>query len=254
MAETAGLEFVAGRWPIIGAHLPIAARRSEPFEILAQSHLPEGMATICRMVGADAELGSWREFCREQIEWPWIDEAALGVARLGPWVGVEKEDTREARVGQAFEDVERVAHMQADVGQPAGLDVPERADDAVEEWLGPDEADAGVRGRLRGEMLARAEADLEPQRTLIILGVAEQRRRVDRSGRGDADRRQQRLDEIGLTGAELVPLTAPIETAEGGGAGCVIGGQATAALSLSTRSSFSQLKPPSASGVRPKWP
>ena len=38
----------------------------------------------------------------------------------------------------------------------------ERADDAVEERLGPDQPDIRVDGGLGGEMLARPETDLEP--------------------------------------------------------------------------------------------
>ena len=85
--------------------------------------------------------------------------------------------------------------------------------------------------------------------------MAEQRRGVERPAGRYADLRQQCRDEIGLARAELVSLPASVQAAERGG---VAVGQAppscTAAFNRSTRSSLSQLNPPSPSGVRPKWP
>ncbi len=140
--------------------------------------------------------------------------------------------------------------MQPDIGQARALDMPERADDAIEERLRPDQPDIGIGSGLRGKMLARPEADLEPQRTRAVTVGIEQRRRRQRPG-GNGDAWQQRLDERRLPNPQLMPLLPPVQAAKGGRVGR---NQATAAFSASTRSSFSQLKPPSASGVRPKWP
>ena len=60
--------------------------------------------------------------------------------------------------------------------------------------------------------------------------------------------RQQVLDQCGLALAQRMALPPAVEAAGRGGVG------QRAAFSASTRSSLSQLKPPSASGVRPKWP
>ena len=67
--------------------------------------------------------------------------------------------------------------------------------------------------RSEGEMLAAAEADLEMERPRI----AEQAGGVDRAGVGYGDRRQQLLEQGGLTGAQLVPGTAAVKAADGTG-------------------------------------
>ena len=66
--------------------------------------------------------------------------------------------------------------MEADVGEPLVADMLERSDDSVEEGLGADEAVVGKQVGAEGEMLARAEADLEMERPR----VAEQASEVDR--------------------------------------------------------------------------
>src|SRR5689334_20495608 len=87
----------------------------------------------------------------------------------------------------------------------------ERADHAVEEGLAADEVVIGAHPRLAGKMLARAEADLDFECSV----VAEQRARIERAGLGHAHLRQQRLDERGLALAELVSLRTAIEAASG---------------------------------------
>ena len=61
--------------------------------------------------------------------------------------------------------------MEPDIGEPPVADMLERSDDPVQERLGADEAVVGQQVGAIGEMLARAEADLEMQRAR----VAEQR-------------------------------------------------------------------------------
>lgn len=118
---------------------------------------------------------------------------------------MKQERARQTGVGQVVEHVERIAHVEADIGQPAVPDMSERPDDPVQERLGPDQSDRRIADRLRREVLARPEADLQPQGTRI----AEQRRGRQSSG-GNADLRQQRLDEVGLTATELMPLPPAI--------------------------------------------
>jgi len=67
-----------------------------------------------------------------------------------------------------------------------------------------------MRSRLRREMLAAAEADLEFERAI----VAEQGLRIERAGIGHAHLGQQFLDQRGLALAELVALAAAVKTTE----------------------------------------
>ena len=62
-----------------------------------------------------------------------------------------------------------------------------------------------------GEMLARAEADLEMQRAVL----AEQPLRSDLAFRRHLDLRQQRVDQLLLALAQLVPARPAVEAVEG---------------------------------------
>ena len=77
---------------------------------------------------------------------------------------MEEIDAPKAGIGQRLQDVERIAHVEANVLQFAVAHLVERADHAVEERLAPDEAVIGPRGGLSGGMRARAAAALERER------------------------------------------------------------------------------------------
>jgi hypothetical protein len=93
-----------------------------------------------------------------------IDHAPLGMARLGPGIGVEQVNEAQRGVRQALQHLQRVAHVQADVGEALIAHMAERADDAVEERLAADEAVVRQEIGAVGEMLPRTEADLEMER------------------------------------------------------------------------------------------
>src|SRR3546814_7211583 len=64
-----------------------------------------------------------------------------------------------------LQHVQRIAHVDADVGQPSVADMPKRRHDAVQKGFAADETMAGMRLCLRGHMLTAAKADLELHRT-----------------------------------------------------------------------------------------
>ena len=113
----------------------------------------------------------------------------------------------------------------------------------------PIKAISRMRAGLRGEMLAAAEADLEPERS---ARVREGRERIARI---DAQPRQKRADQLVLRRPQPLALAAAVERARGvaPGRGRPVR-QDSAERSVSTRSVRSHEKPPSASGLRPKWP
>ena len=106
-----------------------------------------------------------------------------------------------------------------------------------------------MRAGLRGEMLAAAEADLEPERSARV------RERRERIARIDAQPRQKRAEQLVLRRPQPLALAAAVERARGValGRGRPVR-QDSAERSVSTRSVRSHEKPPSASGLRPKWP
>src|SRR3546814_3724359 len=78
---------------------------------------------------------------------------------------MEQIDTLQRTVRQPFQHVQRIAHVDADVGQPSVADMPKRRHDAVQKGFAADETMAGMRLCLRGHMLTAAKADLELHRT-----------------------------------------------------------------------------------------
>jgi hypothetical protein len=101
------------------------------------------------------------------------------------------------------------------------------------------------------QVLAAAEADLEPE---VVDGRAEERARIERAAlrQGDPDRGQQMLEERGLPGAKRPAAAPAVDPAlRRLGQGSL---RQKARLRFGARSVFSQEKPPSASGGRPKWP
>ena len=87
--------------------------------------------------------------------------------RLPPRVGVEQIHPLQAGIGQPLDHVERIAHMQPDIGQTAVAQMRQRADHAVQERLAPDEPGIRRRACLPRQMLARAEPDLELERPVV---------------------------------------------------------------------------------------
>jgi hypothetical protein len=104
--------------------------------------------------------------------------------------------------------------------------------------------------RLRRQMLAGAEADLEPDR---LDRAIEQPTRIDRplARQFDPQPRQQRVEKLALSRAELAAATAAVQERP---ARAVAGIAQNTARSCGTRSRRSHEKPPSASGARPKCP
>ena len=95
-----------------------------------------------------------------------------------------------------------------------------------------DEAVVGQQVGAVGEMLARAEADFEVQRPV----VAEQARRVDLALRRHRDLRQQRVDQLLLALAQLVPARPAVEPVERGRVAGLVRGHRAAPMRSSCRS------------------
>ena len=91
-------------------------------------------------------------------------------------------------------------------------DMAERGRDAVDEGLAADEGMVGQHVGAISEMLARAEADLEMERTIL----AEQAGGRDLALVGHFDLRQQTVDQVLLALAQLVPARPPVKAVEGG--------------------------------------
>ena len=116
-----------------------------------------------------------------------LNEAPFPVPSLRPRIGIKQVDQRQRCIGQPVQQFAGVAEMQADILQPALVDRNERFGDGIDETIGADEGGAGMRLRLRYQMLRATKADLEPQ---CINGRGKKRAQIGggrlRSGRARA--------------------------------------------------------------------
>jgi hypothetical protein len=131
--------------------------------------------------------------------------------------------------------------MELHVGEVLLLHQRQHLGHAVDEGLGPDEGHVRMQFRLMRQVLAAAEADFQP----APLSHAGQRIMQRHPEVG-----QQLVHEFGMMTAQGFTLAPPIELEPLFG----VDDHFSAALSAFTRSIFSQEKPPSFSGARPKWP
>jgi hypothetical protein len=179
------------------------------------------------------------------------------VAGFRPRIGIEQVGAAEARVRQFYQQLQRVVGVEADVGEARLIDGLHQLGDAAGKDFAADEAGAGRRGGLAGEMFAAAVADLDD----AARRLGEQRIEIERGiAELDLQRGQDVAVERVLPAVQALAGAAAEEGARlAGGIQRVVGpGQAqaalTAAFSDDTRSIFSQLKEPSRPGLRPKWP
>ena len=166
---------------------------------------------------------------------------------------------RERLAGrQRFDQRARVAGANPDVGELLLVDRRQQLGDAVDEGLAADEADVRLFARPGGQMLAAAEADLEPE----FAGANGRTGSRPRARPVDLEPRQQFGHEPRVIGAQRLALAAPVErpTLDRVGRGVRLRSAPSSRhdqarrANWSARSVFSQEKPPSASGARPKWP
>jgi len=203
----AGLGLVARLGPAAGAGEKILRPLAQPVERGVIVHHHHRMRDIDGVIGAEAEFAAGFQLGRNQVDRPLVHHPPLGMARLGPGIGVQQIDEAQCAVGHALEHVDGIAHVQPDVVQMLLAHMLQRADHAVEKRFRADETVIGQHVGAIGHMLARAEADLEMQRAI----VAEQPARGDLAVFRHADLRQQLLDQLGLAQPQLVILLTAIK-------------------------------------------
>ena len=99
------LALVARLGPVGGAGEEVAGGLRLPCEVAALVHHHHRPAAIGRVVGAEPELAARLELGRDQVERAVVDHAPLGVARLGPGIGVQQIEERQRAIGNAAKHV-----------------------------------------------------------------------------------------------------------------------------------------------------
>ena len=166
---------------------------------------------------------------------------------LRPWIGIKDRHLRQAGVRQAFYQRAGVARPQPDIVEPRLFNSGKRLGDPIDERLAADEADVAMGAGLRQQMFAAAKADLEPD---FAGGEREEVGGARDRARRDVEPRQKLFDQRGVIGPQRLAAAAPVKRAPR--AFAIVAFQETRPRNWLARSVFSQEKPPSASGLRPK--
>ena len=168
---------------------------------------PEQIAVV---VGREAQFRARCHHARQPIQHVHLDETALVMARLGPGIGKQNEHARETGIGQRRDHIARIFGVEAEVGEILVRNARQQFCLARDIGLDSDDADMGMGFGLPGQMLAGAEADLEPNFFCPTGKIGAGRAPLLGDER---ELRQQIFDETRLVRAETRPLAAAVELA-----------------------------------------
>ena len=219
---------------------------------------------IIDVVGGQPQLGAIAEHAGQPVEILRRYDAALVVPRFRPGIGKQDEGTRDRGIGQPVEQQPRIVGPQAHIAQASARDMAERGHHAIDEGFAADQPDRQRDYALR-PVTARCSPPPKPISSQIVSASAGRtgaRGSGERAGGGDGQRAAAAHRAVPAARPQLAPGRRRRDRT---GAACrryprpSPGGsfrraQAKAERSWSARSVRSQLKPPSLSGVRPKWP
>ncbi|MEY9405744.1 uncharacterized protein (DUF2336 family) [Bradyrhizobium ottawaense] len=184
----------------------------KPDEILRTRKMRQRPGAVIVDVADEAEFAVRLQHARHRGDGPVLDEAPFPVPPLRPGIGMDQVDPRQRCLGQPGQQLGGIACEQTDVADVGGLDLREDLGHAVDIGLAADEACRGEALCLGRQMLAAAEADLEPHvfgRRAKDLACIRRRLTVD----VERQMRQQLTNQLGLVLPELVTLAAPEERA-----------------------------------------
>lgn len=126
------------------------------------AHRVQNCAGILPDVGGDAKLTAGPQDAGKLGDCFARNEPALVMPFLGPWIGKKNEGSIHAGLGQQAQERPAVVGVYPDISQTFGVDGVQHLDDAILEWLAADHADFAVMTGLPDQMLAAAEAYLQP--------------------------------------------------------------------------------------------
>ena len=158
-----GLRLIARRRPIKWPLQPIRGRAREPFEIGMHGYSLQHGTQVAHVVGGEAELGAVSHGARELVERLRRDHPPLVMPGLRPGVRKQDEDPAKAGLRERGQQEPCVIDKDADIAELPALHLRQELDHAVLEHLGAEESHIRMRRRVLGQVLAGAEADLEPE-------------------------------------------------------------------------------------------
>jgi uncharacterized protein (DUF2336 family) len=175
---------------------PIVRSLRIPGELARAQEPHQRPGGVVRDVGREAEFaGRSQQACNLGDAFV-LHEAALPMSAFRPGIGVDQVEAGEARARQPGDQFARVAVMQPDIADLVVLNQRQDLGHAVDERLAADESHARVAQSFGDQVLAAAEADLQP----YLIDVIEQSAQIGRRRSRKVDRklRQQRVEQRGL--------------------------------------------------------
>ena len=251
-----GLLLVSGRYPALGRHPPVDGTAGAPLQdvtIGQQRQRPSGVAHVVR---CEQQLAARSKHASEGRDCLRPDKPAPVMLSLWPGIGEQDEQPIDAGGLETVEQHAGVVRENAHAFEAQPMRASQQRGDTVHVRFAADTADLGMGQRLPDQMLAGAEADLQPdlsrrawkkQPRIELLTVGRQRQtQIGQSlGQQIALRRAQRAAKLSAVGPWPARRRRPQR----------LGHPAANSLRKpSTRLVTSQEKPPSGSGARPKWP
>jgi len=205
------------------------------------------------MVAGEAQFTAILQQAGKAVQVGFGHHAAAMVTGFRPGVGKQHEYTANACVRQGVHQDARVIIVNTHIFQTRLIDMGKQAGDTVDKWLTADKADLRMVGGLGRQVLACTEADFQPD---IRAGRTEPRTQSVLSlqaFRVDSKLRQQAVNQSLATEAQLFAVPSAIP-ARVGIFRCADQDAPKADFRSAAMSVRSQEKPPSSSGMRPKWP
>ncbi|MEA2860812.1 MAG: hypothetical protein QOC72_2851 [Methylobacteriaceae bacterium] len=205
------LGFVARLLPAFPGKRPIGALRRPPNEIGRPENTGERPTGVVVNIGGKTQLGAAAHHARQNGEAFVGDKAALALPPLRPRVWKKQEHAPKRCVRQPVQEARGVIRVKAEVCEALRFDRGERLRHPVDEGLAADEADVRALRRGLDQMLAAAEADLEPN---VGDWIGKERPPIA-DGRSQMDReaRQQLFDEPRLMWPERLAFAAAVKAA-----------------------------------------
>jgi len=206
---------------------------------------------IAGIVRRDAQFGAICQNAGKRRQGSRRNDAPLVMPGLWPGVREKHESALNRGLRQGGQQQPCIVAEQPDITETRPIYIGQQTRNAIDKRLAADKTDFRVFPCLPGQMLTGAKSDFEPDRTRVPckqgVGIQLFRFRIPvASGQRDFDLRQQPVDQNLAAGAERSAEAPTVQRPLRSVA------QLNADFSVSAISVFSQAKPPSASGWRPK--
>ena len=157
------LGFVARAGPTGPGMQPVPGLSRGPQEIRRTQDARQCPAGIIVDIGGESQFRARPHDPRQPRQQGVGDKTALMVPPFRPRIGIKQANAGQAGRGQGVDQIDRIARMNANIGQVARLDFGEKLRNPVDERFAAEIAALGMSLSVGRQMFAAAKAYFEPQ-------------------------------------------------------------------------------------------